>query len=509
MHRRLAPMFSRLARTTGLALVLLASATSSTSFAQSSSGFTSGVAPQDYLQTQDGASLLDMALKKLNQSTIDAAANGGDPEAQYLAALARQGKSAGPAELAKSRYLLRQSAMSGFPRGQFAYGQMLYYGRGGDKSVNEALEWMERAHKSGVLAATYRLGGYYRYDAPEPLRNEKKAHDYFMQSAKLGDVESQTELIVETYSGIGRPADPAAALPELERMATAGSAKANLLLANAYRWGQQVEKSPAKAFEFYSKAAKLGHSLATYQAAWMLSEGEVGTPQPDASVKFIFENARPDDWQSRAWAAKLLISKVARPVPGVEPEKLAFESLEHGYPDGFGTLVAGLREGKFGYKQDLGRAAILSRQGLKVMETLDLSQEGAWPLHALGAAYTIQKAIREKAIAPLPGEVDELLNRYGSSSSGMKRFDVPIRCGDVITQDLTVYVWEVIGDQSPVDNQFEWVEKSKGCQITHETRARYERLFNKSRATGRSFGELLVEDYTNDKRVPPLPPIEF
>lgn len=509
MHQRLAEVLSGFSKTISLVLLLFALPMSTTSFAQNENGFTSGVAPQDYLQSPDGASLLELALKKLNQATIDAAANGDDPEAQYLAGVALQGNSAGPAELAKSRDLMRQSAINGFPRGRFAYGQMLYNGAGGEKSVNEALGWLEQAHKSGVLAATYFLGIYYRYEAPEPLRDEKKAHDYFVQSANLGFAESQTELIMETYAGIGRPADPAAALPDLERMATAGSAKANMLLANAYRWGQQVEKSPAKALELYARAAKLRNPLATYQVARMLSDGELGAPQPDASVKFILENARYDDWQSRAWVAKLLISKVARPVPGVDPEKLAFESLEHGYPDGFGTLMVGLREGKFGYKQDQGRAATLSRQGLKVVETLDLSHEGAWPLHAQGFAYTIQKAIQEKAITPLPGEVDELLNRYGTPSFGMKRFNVPVRCGEAPSPDFTIYVWEVIGDKSPVDNQFEWAEKFAGCQVSEETRARYERQFNKSRATGRPFGELLVEDYSNDKRVPPLPPIEF
>ncbi|CAN5370347.1 hypothetical protein BH10PSE4_BH10PSE4_16520 [soil metagenome] len=469
--------------------------------------FVSGIDPKTYATLTDGAEALKLTLKSHSLAQIDAAAAGGNAEAQYLSGIARMRGVATEPNLVVARDYLRRAALAGFARAQFAYGGVLYRGDGGRKDIDEALGWWEQAKKAGITSAGIQLGSYYRYEAAASLRDEGRAHAYFAEAAKQGDLEAQTELVLETYSGFGVPKDPDAAIPQLKELATRGSIKANAILGGEYRYGAHVAKSPSEAMAYYKRAAALGNFPSTYAVAQMLEVGELGEAQPALAAQFLLAQANREDWASQALLARLLIIKATATPAGLDVEKIALQSLERGYPEGFGALVLSLREGKFGQKQDLARAALLSREGLKIMEALDLSQEGAWPLHAQGAAYTIRRAIEAHAIAAQPGELDRLLNRYGSTTR-MKKFNLTVRCGDA-TGPLTLYLWEVVGNKSPLDDQFAWAEKARDCVIPQDARDRYERLFNKSVATGRAFQDLAIEDLTAEKRAAILPPIVF
>lgn len=487
-------------------LVLFALVAASPARAQAT--FDSGIALQDYAAAPDGVALLNRILLQRRLPEVEAAATTGNAEARYLLGVAHLQGIGLARDTAKARELLRQSAMAGFARAKFGYGQMLLAGEAGRKDEEEGVGWLEQASEAGIASAAYQLGRYYRYTVPEAQRSNSRAHDWFVKAAALGSLDAKAELALEGYYGTGRPADPLAAIAELEGLARQGSAMANWQMGAEYRFGAHVGKDPARALAYFTAGAKVNSYASVQAGASMLMLGEAGQPDPVGAVAFLIANARPDDWQSQALLAKLLIETGTAPPKGVNVEKLALDTLEHGAIDGFGALMVAYREGKYGYRQDLAHAARLARRGLKVMEGLDLSQEGAWPMHAQGAAYTILRAIEAHAIASEPGEVTALQNRYGAPDR-MKKLTLSVSCTGGAVAPVEFYVWEVFGERSPLEGQIAWLEKARACKVSAAHKAWLERLFNKSRATGKPFQDLVVTDLANPKRTAPMAPIEF
>jgi hypothetical protein len=136
-----------------------------------------------------------------------------------------------------------------------------------------------------------------------------------------------------------------------------------------------------------------------------------------------------------------------------------------------------------------------------------IGEEGAWLMHAAGSAYTIQVALAAHAIDPQPGEAEELARIYGNPGKRMIRMDVPIVC-DGVKAPFYIFLWDVEGLTPPSDAQFDWVEKSRGCSVPIEERVLYRRLFDRARATKRSYPDVVVEQRQHpEKKL--VGPIEF
>jgi ankyrin repeat protein len=76
---------------------------------------------------------------------LEALAERGDPEAQYrLASLYRAGKGVSK-DLAKATELHYQSALTGYANAQYSYGQLVEKGDNSPQSLNEAIDWYQKA----------------------------------------------------------------------------------------------------------------------------------------------------------------------------------------------------------------------------------------------------------------------------------------------------------------------------------------------------------------------------
>jgi len=78
-------------------------------------------------------------------SHLETLAERGDPEAQYrLASLYRAGKGVSK-DLAKATELHYQSALTGYADAQYSYGQLVEKGDNSPESINEAIDWYQKA----------------------------------------------------------------------------------------------------------------------------------------------------------------------------------------------------------------------------------------------------------------------------------------------------------------------------------------------------------------------------
>ncbi|MCP4767249.1 MAG: hypothetical protein GY875_13355 [Gammaproteobacteria bacterium] len=78
-------------------------------------------------------------------SRLETLAESGDPEAQYrLASLYRVGKGVGK-DLAKATELHYQSALTGYADAQYSYGQLVEKADNSPESLNEAIDWYQKA----------------------------------------------------------------------------------------------------------------------------------------------------------------------------------------------------------------------------------------------------------------------------------------------------------------------------------------------------------------------------
>lgn len=467
-----------------------------------------GITPSEYDTVEFGVTLLRKALAQTRYADLDRAAAAGDVEAQYLTGIALRVGFGAPKSLAEARKRLQRAALGGFRRAATTYGQMLYFGEGGDKDVESALTWWQAAADAGSPTAMGVLAEYFRNPAAPAKPNLAKARDYYRQAAEKGNLGALVGVADLSVPDSPQPSDLRTAfdhyLYAVERGSIIGLYKVGL----SYREGWGVAKNPALAVEYLERAAKAGHVDALITVARDLAQPTNGRP-PEAAraVRLLVENAAPDNWAARDYLAVLLIRKATPPIKGIDAEALATSASENGRIEAMTSLIGNLREGKLGYPRDLVRAAGLARALLTRVQALPMSEEAAWPMNAKGLAYTIQVAIRAKAVEAKAGEEHQLERRYGKPDGRMVWMDAKVSCGGP-EGIFRIYLWDVDSLVSPSDAQFDWAEQSRACTVPLAERLYYRRLFDLSRATGKSYPGLAVERITAGIR-PLSPPIAF
>lgn len=95
-------------------------------------------------------------------------------------------------------------------------------------------------------------------------KDDKKAVEYFRKAAERGEPCAQCSLglMVQTGRGVDSP-DPELAFSWFRKSAAQDHPEAQYRLALCYENGQGTSKNLQRAYDFYEKAAKQGHSLAS------------------------------------------------------------------------------------------------------------------------------------------------------------------------------------------------------------------------------------------------------
>jgi localization factor PodJL len=202
--------------------------------------------------TQSAAAPQHAAPLPARSVTLEAAAQSGDPVAQYQLALQRL--SGGRTQ--DGIVLLRSAADRGLAMAQYRMAKLYERGEGVTANLTMARQWTERAAASGNRRAMHDLGVYFARGEGAPL-DEGAAFRWFRQAAELGVADSQYNLGVLYQQGRGVGASPSEALFWFSVAARQGDsdAAAHATALEAQLSPQQVQQARARAQAFQPRAA--------------------------------------------------------------------------------------------------------------------------------------------------------------------------------------------------------------------------------------------------------------
>jgi TPR repeat protein len=163
--------------------------------------------------------------------------------------------------------LYREAAEGGYDLAQYTLGQMLY-----DSNLPEAVSWLEKAAVQGNPDAGEYLVVAYLTDSTVG-RDEAKAIDYYRKStgSDLGKAEYYIGYLYEFGWEGYLSASKEKSLQWYQRAAGRNYTPALLTLSKIFYTGNSdVEKDTSLAYNFASRASRLGHNEATFFLATML-----------------------------------------------------------------------------------------------------------------------------------------------------------------------------------------------------------------------------------------------
>ena len=465
-----------------------------------------GVERSQYDVVRDGYELLKQTLTDRSIGEIEAAAEEGEAEAQYLLAIAHL-KGEGVAEdTERTAYWLRRSAVKGFSHAQFAYGQQLYYGWGGEEPDKlEGFDWWQVAAENGNASAMLEIGFVHLYGTEGVAeRDLAKAEEYFNQALSIGALEAETALgklhariAAEAYQSGNTEALQLAneqRLAYFRSAAQKGSGPAMYYLGNMYRYGDYVETDLQKAIQFYQESAATGDIDAAMTLAQLYrdeSETGLGEAQPKEAAKYFRIAIDLGSRTAGLELADLIRKGKIETTPELTQE--AIELYEQALTDGYLRAAVGLSDlyidGDL-VERDLIKAEQYRLTALELEKTVEPDSEDAWPMYVQSAYHNLLKLYREEGLQPANSQLLPVLEaRVGPLDGGMKRFTVPITCG---SSPFQVYIWDWKLDEPPTDAQFTWVEQARGCEVPDDVVEAFQKLYTIARENDVSFSELAV-----------------
>ena len=182
-----------------------------------------------------------------------------NPEAQYKLGYCFENETEVQSD-DKAAIWYRRAAENGHVEAQLRIARFYEEGRGVEKKLNEAIPWYTKAAEQGNLDAQIRLGKYYET----------------VSESKDSRAPRSTRNSAKTVSK-GAPLDMAAAIRWYTKAAEQGYQDANVFytIGSCYENGKYVKENVKEAFDWYRKAAKLGHTGAQYKVGFFYESGIV------------------------------------------------------------------------------------------------------------------------------------------------------------------------------------------------------------------------------------------
>ncbi|KAI9005669.1 hypothetical protein DFJ74DRAFT_691674 [Hyaloraphidium curvatum] len=282
----------------------------------------------------------------------------------------------------RALHWLKLAADAGIPAAQFCLASCFYNAIGTRKDDRRAFIWAGRAAARGHPGAQNLLGMLYVDGIPPDVPADPQTGlRWYIRSADQGEAAAIYNIATLFERGVAVEEDPAKAFRFYLRASEYGSISASNIVGLFYEQGVIGDApDPARAADFYTRAAVQGHPFAQYNAGRCHVEG-LGVPADPARALGFFERAahqrhvlarmslgvmwedgigvaRPDkrralEWFRRAsyrgsreaqrrlkpvWACRVLVAcrallcSAPRPAPGAEGAgmwSLPFEIREH------------------------------------------------------------------------------------------------------------------------------------------------------------------------------------
>lgn len=261
----------------------------------------------------------------------------GESWAQFrLGAYYASGKNGLPKNEEEAVRWYRRSAEQGVAEGQFFLGQALFLGKGTDKNEAEALSWCEKAAAQGFAPAQYWVGVALAQGECGLSKDIPKGVGLVRKAALQGHTEAQVVLAKAYLNGSGVARDPKEAVVWYRKAAEAGDAKSQLWIGSVYLKGYrdagvQVDETQGEkwlleaarqgeatahetlgrylfakgnhlrplnddgdwsgAFQWWVKAARMGHAEAQFWVSAALEKGKRGVKMDEKQAGHWLEEA--------------------------------------------------------------------------------------------------------------------------------------------------------------------------------------------------------------------------
>ena len=172
----------------------------------------------------------------------------------------------------------------GYIPGKLGYADCLEKGIGVRKDRAEALSVYKSAAEDGCTFAKYQIGRFY-LDGVGVEEDREEALTWFELSEAAGDPYGMFGIARCTLAGMVNRIKDGTAL--LEKAFDAGCTEAGIMLAQMYaKGGRVVKKDPAKAAEWFEKAAGRGNMAAEFAIANIYASGEGVKKDPAKAVEY-------------------------------------------------------------------------------------------------------------------------------------------------------------------------------------------------------------------------------
>lgn len=433
-----------------------------------------------YANAIDGLSVLKQRLNRTSIERIQQEAEAGDVEAQYLVAIAMSNGLGVPKDEAGARRLMRVAARGGFPRASMAYGNYLFWGEGGPKSEDEALEWWMDGAKNDFAPSIAKLARYYAWWASPDKRDYSLSFRFATQAAALGNPEGLMLLGEHYRLGLGRPADKSKALTLFREAADKGSADALSSLSYAYRYGAGAAVDKLKAFKFLLQCGDRGLPSCFTEAGDMIEYKEIETVEfPDAGKYYIKAADAGDSKGLDLALAMVFKGRLTKPA-GWNLESKTSEALAGNQGESTKLLIRAIQDGTSGFAKDPRKAGILNRSALARAQAAPPDSELAYPGIAHHFAQNLIDAIKSGVLPPASQyELTDLESTWGSTRDTFK-YQTSIDCGGVVVP-FNLFVWNRKTGDEPVSTQVSWVKNARGCTVDTGVPESFAKIYKSAR----------------------------
>jgi len=224
-------------------------------------------------------SLLWAANKEFTLDTARAAADKGDPRAEFFLGRHYADGLGVPKDYVKAVTYLRQSASQEYAPAQTSLGSCYAHGLGVKQDYVEAIRWYRKAAAQGDPLAEYSLGYACAHGKGAP-QDIDAALEWWRKSAEQGQVYAQNAL-GQFYLHGEHPGDTnhinyTAAVKWLRQAAEQDYAPAMSTLGSMYQYGVGVGHDWQEALRWNRRAAELGDATAQDNLGQMYENGNAG-----------------------------------------------------------------------------------------------------------------------------------------------------------------------------------------------------------------------------------------
>lgn len=439
----------------------------------------------DWNQLSHGA--IQAVLKTRSLLDLEVDLQRGDGYAAHFLGLAHwDGVGGAKKDLALAEKYFRKGAELRIGSSASALGYLYASGERGPPDYVEAIKWYGIGVELGSAIAMSNLGFLYQKGQGVP-KDALQAERLYKLAAAQGSPRGYWNLgwLYSSDEHGLKNLPQARALHE--RALSAGFFQVAVSLSQGLRQGSYGKPDPTEADRILQQAADQGCATCWTEIGAVLSRKDDSPDTVTRSAQAYRKGAEGGDPVAMVDLARRYLSGKGVPKDSHFAYVWFQKAHEAGNPEGTGGLGRLLVEEK-DVEKDPERAAALLKQVL-ALEADPAKRYSVYVPNYWSYGNALAKLHDSGAIQGASAEEAKRLRaRYGPET-GMKRFTVPIDCGNHRVP-FHVYLVDWERDEPPTEEQAEWLQSQRGCTMPADVRESFLKLYKIARENNVKFTEL-------------------